>query len=97
MPAIGKLSKLIINPVARFQTSFLPDYEKFHIIFDEVEEYMVVFEDAKIATFWVSNNYMDSIHFHVPLDIDIIEYIISQMKVREFLNKKRLTNENTEV
>lgn len=75
--------KLVLDATKRFGTAF--EHESgYWLPADQVEEYVVSYEGVLIATFWVSNNYEDSIHLHHPVDVKILQYILDLQKTRSF-------------
>ena len=84
LEGINRLEKLVVMPTARYGTSYEHE-EGFCLPCDQIEEYNVIFEDKMlVATFWLANNFKDSMVLHVPVDIDIVYYILEQMEIRRF-------------
>ena len=87
-PSVYK--QLIILPQARYGTWYTHD-EPYDIPNDQIEEYSVYYKDRLVATFWICNNFNNSIHLHHPMDVDIVEYIFTQMEARSFHKKEENT------
>jgi hypothetical protein len=76
----NRLQRVIIQPQRSFGTYYEKD--EYDLLYDIVEEYRVYFDNLPIASFWVCNNYEDSIQLHTPMDLEILQYIISEMETR---------------
>jgi hypothetical protein len=83
--ARDRLTEIVIKPVKVYGTFFTVD--EWNIPFENIEEYDVWFRELHIGKFWVSNISQSSIHMFVPTDIEVVEYIFTQIKVREFGRK----------
>lgn len=83
---INRISRLVIEPVGRYSSAFEHE-EGFCLTHDQVEEFQVKYCGKLIANFWVSNTMKDSIYMRVPVDIEILDYILKQMEIRKFPNK----------
>ena len=50
----------------------------------EYEQYSVLYENKLLANFWVSSQNEMLMQNHIPLDIDTINWIYEQAKIRKF-------------
>ena len=73
-------NRIVIIPTKRFGTHYY--VEDFALPGDEIEEYGIYYEDTPVGVFWVCNHFNDSILLFMPMDVEIVEYIFSQMRVR---------------
>lgn len=83
MQSLSRLDNLTIIPTHRYGTWYEAT-EEFCLPHDQIEEYNVLFKDMLVATFWLANNFEDSIILHIPVDVTILNYILEQMKIRRF-------------
>jgi hypothetical protein len=51
---------------------------------DLVYEYDIFFREMIIGKFWVSNTFENSIQLYIPLDLEILYYILEEIKARKF-------------
>jgi hypothetical protein len=77
-----RLQEIVIKPVKVYGTFF--NVGEWDVPFEQVEEYDIWFRELNIGKFWVSNIAKSSASFFVPLDLEIIEFVFTQIRVREF-------------
>ena len=78
----NRLEEIVIKPSKEFGTFFT--VEEWDLPFELVVEYDIWFRELFIGKFWVSNMAKSSIHMFVPTDIEVWNYIVGEIKTREF-------------
>ena len=78
--ARDRLTEIVIKPSKVFGTFFTVD--EWNLPFEEVFEYDIWFRELHIGKFWISNLHSDSVHMFSPVDVEVIQYVISEMENR---------------
>lgn len=78
----SRIPKITIHPKEIFGTTLMVG--EYHLPDNIVECYEVRFCGACLGRFWVSNTLKSSIELICPVDLVILDYILSQIKLREF-------------